>query len=263
MDVAISDDVTVISVSILFDALAGFAVVLILIFMISRFLTTPLAWMEKVADQVVNNAGAGLGDGLDPNSSPELACSPNVNTKTEVSELVEEFKIMITGFGGSGAAKLHKHEVHEVPNPCSFSHEQKMRLGYAQDNFPPSAPAVGKVDGGDGGVVTVSAFAVPSAVVQGDIEMAIIDQASTTNANNGFLNKGRNAMVATVETTTGRARKSKAKRETSIFVSPLFRYIVLLIVAPLIATLVHISTATTLRLHSDIPLWLHDVEEAR
>jgi hypothetical protein len=137
-----------------------------------------------------------------------------------------------------------------------------MRLGYGQDNFPPSAPAVGKVDGGDGGVVTVSAFAVPSAVVQGDIEMAIIDQASTTNANNGFLNKGRNAMVATVETTTGRARKSKAKRETSIFVSPLFRYIVLLIVVPLIATLVLISTTTTSRLQDDLPLWLHDVEEA-
>eukprot|EP00520_Triparma_pacifica_P008837 CAMPEP_0118669550 /NCGR_PEP_ID=MMETSP0785-20121206/20964_1 /TAXON_ID=91992 /ORGANISM="Bolidomonas pacifica, Strain CCMP 1866" /LENGTH=1805 /DNA_ID=CAMNT_0006564247 /DNA_START=118 /DNA_END=5535 /DNA_ORIENTATION=+ len=208
MDDAIDDDISTISTTVGLVCAGGLIFVFGFIWAISYFLTTPLSWMEGLADKVVNNAGSNLGDGLDPHSDPHVRFSP----QTEVMDLVKEFKVMIMEFGGSGAAKAHKHEVFEIKNPCAFTDTQKKRFE------------------------KISSY--------------------------GYENVGRNAPIPEATVSTTRRAANVAKRDESIFKSPLFGYIVSLIVFPLLATLLIISITTILSLQSDLPLWLKDVEAA-
>lgn len=114
MDTAIDDDVAALITRTLIVGFSGLALVLVLIWIVSIFVTKPLAWMAKVAGQVVNNAGnTNLGDGIDAvNEEPFYWCSP----KTEVTHLVSEFGHMIHGLGGKGAASVVTTAVDEVRN---------------------------------------------------------------------------------------------------------------------------------------------------
>jgi HAMP domain-containing protein len=104
MENSIDEDVKLlIQTSIIASAIGLIVIVGLVISVVASLLTTPLVWMEKVAQKVTNNAGdQNLSSGIDASElPPNFNCSPT----TEITDLVTEFQIMVAGFGGSGAAK--------------------------------------------------------------------------------------------------------------------------------------------------------------
>lgn len=92
----------------------GVAVVglLVVILVMGKALAKPLTWLKFVANQITDNAGNDLTKGVNIDEVPFFPHSP----RTEITELVEEFKQMIRGFSGGGAAKAAKISDDEVLN---------------------------------------------------------------------------------------------------------------------------------------------------
>jgi len=96
-----SIDQDVVKVCVLSAGLAVFAfiVVMSIVWLVSRMLTKPLLWMEKVTWRIVNHSDERFADA----SLSELV-EEEKNTKrwfiprTEVYDLVDEFRLMIKGF---------------------------------------------------------------------------------------------------------------------------------------------------------------------
>jgi len=112
----IDEDVSILIRSTLIVGFSGLAVVCVVLFLVAHHLTTPLAWVECVANKIVKNAGEGLNDEI--LYSPELSsvkdniCTP----KTEITKLVHEFQTMVKGFSGSGTAIVVRDRVKERVN---------------------------------------------------------------------------------------------------------------------------------------------------
>ena len=103
MDQSIDEDSDDIVKRTLIIGFCGMALVLAIVVLVSLFLTKPLAWMAEVADQIVSNAGhKNLEEGVDMNGSAFYLFTP----RTELTQLVTEFRHMVQGIGGSGAAKV-------------------------------------------------------------------------------------------------------------------------------------------------------------
>jgi hypothetical protein len=228
-------------------------VIFIIIFIMSNFITFPLQWMSKLAKNIVNNAGSDLGAGLDPDASPELIFSPT----TEISALVTEFKEMVVGFGGGGAAKAQKRDVVEILNPYTFSDAQLHALGYTPKSAPSALP-----------MQPVKAVAVLTGAppVDNDVEMAVCSHAGANNIPmgsvppySGHVNLGRNITKVCTNTSS---RRDARYYDNSLRTSPLFWWIVLLIIVPLIATMAVIGATTITKFQTDLPVWLSDVEVA-
>ncbi|CAB9510337.1 expressed unknown protein [Seminavis robusta] len=127
MDQAIDDEVGDLIRATVITGVLGALVLLIVIWVITRMLTRPLAWIETVAWKIVNhdkeednslNENTSILEDDEKNTyagehgSALKHCVP----KTEISELVAEFSKMIQGFSGKGASSVAKSHVQEIPN---------------------------------------------------------------------------------------------------------------------------------------------------
>jgi len=94
-------------------AVFGIFILLLVLFCVSRMLTRPLLWIEAVSWDIVNHAGVCSDNALKVIEEEEkvegekpdeafLRCAP----KTEVNQLVTEFRTMIRGFSNEGASRV-------------------------------------------------------------------------------------------------------------------------------------------------------------
>jgi len=101
---------------------AGMAVVYGILWFVSRVLTEPLLWIKRVAWGIVNHDDERSPDTLALSVDDTRGPTTSVRwaPKTELSELVREFRAMIQGFSGEGAASLAFAETFEIPNQLTW-----------------------------------------------------------------------------------------------------------------------------------------------
>lgn len=111
----------IIGISVLIG-LCGMALIYAILWFVSKGLTDPLLWIKRVAHGIVNHDDERSADSFvlaEADSS-----GPKLNSKwapnTEIAELVREFRAMIQGFSGEGAATLAKPETFEIPNQLTW-----------------------------------------------------------------------------------------------------------------------------------------------
>ena len=104
----------------------GVTLVFFIVWYVSRALTEPLLWIERLAWGIVNpadkRADKSFLDTDEPKSSTK--CVPN----TEISKLVSEFRAMITGFSGDGASKVAHSDEHEIKNEMTWQSDYQQAL---------------------------------------------------------------------------------------------------------------------------------------
>jgi len=145
-------------------------VLIIIVWTVSMILTRPLSWMQRVAWSIVNHTDASVvRQSLRLDSTCEASCafdssppkdhehthqthSHNNNKpslmkwtpKSEVTELVKEFKQMIRGFSGTGkASSVAKSTFHEVRNTLAW--QSDFQPLYEKAIVPESAAGDGDV----------------------------------------------------------------------------------------------------------------------
>jgi hypothetical protein len=122
MDDHVWQDIKTVVRDISLIGVVGLLLIYVLLGYISRTLTEPLLWMQKMTAQVINNAGGeDLTTGITSNGAAQSEslvtiqarkCSPN----TEVSVLLSEFEMMMDGFSGAGAAEVADKQINQVKN---------------------------------------------------------------------------------------------------------------------------------------------------
>jgi hypothetical protein len=137
LDLDIDQDVIRITLLALLIGGIGMVVLMIIVWTESMILTRPLNWMQEIAWSIVNHADSSverqslraevlservaaakkavLGDdsSVERATAKFLTCTP----KTEITELVNEFKLMIRGFSGAGkASSVAQPMAHEIRN---------------------------------------------------------------------------------------------------------------------------------------------------
>ena len=124
IDESIDKDVSrLISVTVAIG-LSGIIVSMTIIWLVSRMLTMPLAWMTSVAGQIVNpTKGASVLLKVDDEVSPSFRKKSICGPRTEINELVDEFQDMIRGFSGEGAAFVAQSGLHEIENILTYDEE--------------------------------------------------------------------------------------------------------------------------------------------
>ncbi len=118
IDEATEDEVADLLLNSILIGLGGLIIFLLVVAIVSHILTRPLAWMETTAWKIVNHADKRVSEDLvgsdvrNEEDDPLVRCSP----KTEIHELVTEFKAMIRGFSGTGASRVAHAKMDEVRN---------------------------------------------------------------------------------------------------------------------------------------------------
>lgn len=125
IDRAIDDGVSVLVKNIILIGLGGIIVSLFVVTFASHILTRQLAWIEAATWKIVNHADRRVSDGPVVSNAQDEANEPNVlfAPKTEVSELVAEFQVMIRGFSGTGASRVAPQKRDEIKNFVTWKEE--------------------------------------------------------------------------------------------------------------------------------------------
>ena len=107
---------------------AGLFCLLIIVCVVAQFLTQPLTWMESKAWEIVNHTNERVGDSLivvqGDEKNPLALCMP----KTELQEIVSEFRSMITGFSGEEASRVAAWRGTETRNVVTWKEEFQYKL---------------------------------------------------------------------------------------------------------------------------------------
>ena len=95
----------------------GLIIALVIIVMMAYMLTNPLRKMNKIASDILSNFGdptkdQAIGSSEDGTFSKEARCTP----KTELSDVVKEFNKMVASFSGSQMVKTERHKHQEACN---------------------------------------------------------------------------------------------------------------------------------------------------
>jgi hypothetical protein len=275
MDDAIDKDVKELVSNSIIASMIGLACIIgIVVTLVARVLTAPLIWMDKVAGTITNNAGGNLDSGVDPNETPDVACSP----ETEITDLVQEFKVMVAGFGGSGAAKVATNETSSIEVFNIFGWNDFVKTLYTNQTSGASsvrggAPLrarsnsyaesiekkghkshfLGEDSEEANEFQSVGMILSNAAALGGE---SVVDDKYTRHVNLGtaFVAKGANV------------EKAKAKtpfaKSGSLTNSRLFWWVVLAIVVPLLCVLFGVSYYVADNIQQELPTWLGDVKEA-
>lgn len=148
---SIDDDVRKNIMLSVFLGLFGFAVILLILAVMSNVLTKPLNLITEVARRVINKdfnerdgeidigrneGGFGQEEGTagsfvrDENNKSTLSFAP----RTEIRQLVVEFQSMIHGFSGSGASKVAEPALFQIKNEMTWHSD--FALLYSSEGLP-------------------------------------------------------------------------------------------------------------------------------
>ena len=209
---------------------AGLVVIFCLIYGVSSWLTEPLQWMNDVGDQVVGKFGEDLDTGINYERKKALPFSP----ETELSGLTREFSKMVSRFAGQGTAKNVKIKEAESKNIFNLSHKFSALYQSRKD-----AVFVYDYTRQSSGVSTTS----PTS------EEMLERQNFGPNFDSG-------ADTASIHTPTRRQ-----DYDGTVAKSPLFWWILGLIVIPLLIVAVSISTVVLVNISTELPSLIIPVKE--
>ncbi len=120
----IDDRVRAVNIFCVTAGAVGLLFALLVISMMAEMLTRPLRKMNQIASEIVNNFGDptkenAIENSADGNVSGEARCTP----KTELSEVVKEFNKLVASFSGSSMVKTEHHKHHEICNTFNLQKE--------------------------------------------------------------------------------------------------------------------------------------------
>ncbi|CAB9525401.1 expressed unknown protein (Partial), partial [Seminavis robusta] len=97
--------------------LAGLAAVVLFIFVVSHAITLPLKYMNDVSSDIVNTFGGHKEDGIEmSHTTLDSKCTP----KTELNDVVKQFQKIVARFSGSAMARTMQVHVNEIDNQLSL-----------------------------------------------------------------------------------------------------------------------------------------------
>ena len=223
------DEMVVVSISVGF---IGFAAVMAALIMIAYYITCPLQRMNEVAGSIIENFGG------NENKINVEDLGQGKFFKTELSEIVVQFKRMVLKFSGGAIAKSAKSELMELDNQFQmFDEFEDLYLSRQQNGFKYTLEEAARVEKADG---SEKAQDGPARVHFGS--NVILENS---------MSRGDSIKSAQLLGTS----------ESNGLSSPLFQLIVLLIVFPLLLSTVTISVIVTVNVSHQIPAMINDAEQ--
>jgi hypothetical protein len=287
VDEEVENDVFEVVVTAVLIGIMGLVGVALVIWSVSRVLTLPLNWMERVAWRIVNHNDERAGDALHVTEGGEdfpitMRCTP----KTEITELVDEFRIMIKGFSGSGASTVARKATNEVRNEMDWHsefHELYSRLStrsaikgteaiddealtdsYSEESSLETPPSPISVSESSPDVIALSSTKSTPGSGKGQIGSA--SASARVVAAPPRSNKGQNCCTATPRKDEDRLKMHLGTgvegSKNRVWCSKLFWWIGILIVLPLLATNLAICGLVTHAIVKVLPSWLHSLKDA-
>ena len=218
---------------IIFTVVLGFAglvVIFCLIYGVSSWLTEPLKWMNNVGDQVVGKFGEDLDTGINYERKKALPFSP----ETELSSLTRGFSKMVSRFSGEGTANRVKVKEAESKNIFNLSNKFSVLYQSRKD----------------------AAFAYDYARQSSAVSTASSTSEEMLERHNFGPNFASGADTASIHTPTKRQ-----DYDGTVAKSPLFWWILGLIVTPLLVVAVSISAVVLVNISTELPTLIIPVKE--
>jgi len=251
-------------------AVFGMVLVISIVWFVSRKLTQPLLLMERVAWRIVNHADERVGDALkmgstndDDEKTPRKTrrgwCSP----KTEVNDLVAEFKTMIKGFSGEGASKVANSAMHEILNDLTWHSDFQQLYSSRQRRSIRSCSVASNATTEE----DTSRADAPSPGIlvrplndkdkkEGEEEALSLIVPAPLKRNQSHI------ICAPHNLSVGDAGEDQGLRPTQIQRSPLFWWVVVLIVIPLLFLICLTCAIVQDHIGTTIPSWVNQADEA-
>jgi hypothetical protein len=269
---SIDDDIVRVALLCVGLGLVGMIVLISIVWCFARMLTQPLLWIESAAWRIVNHNTEQHGEDpqVDKLGSEKVPIALRCAPKTEIQDIVAEFRLMIKGFSGDGAAKVADKTLHEIENDLTWHSEfhklysrqakKRPRVGGSllsentdEDSRDPSAEARGvlaRVTPQD--VTTLSQSSVPGALS----EPGAPGQAGTLIVP-APVKRNRGQLVCTEDNAD-----PTEDRYVLAYRSSLFWWIGVLIVVPLLLTNTVICTVVSTNIMTTIFHWLRNTDDA-
>ena len=102
--------------NILIAGFCGVAIVMLALYVISVYMTIPMKWINGIGDNILASFGSQVRI-MDSNAMP---WAYRFSPETEITRLVEQFRLMVQQFSGRGTAKIFKRQLLEVKNPFAL-----------------------------------------------------------------------------------------------------------------------------------------------
>jgi len=199
--------------------------------------------MNKVGDQIVNDFGGSSAKKLEENQSRWVRFSP----KTEITDLVAQFRSMVRKFSGEGVAKLFRRKCTEIRNPFTLeSNFRGLYGGRSCSDF--------KYTYDDGAV----ALKLPLGSADGRITSI---RWGIKRIHWGHNIRGGSDSVCASFASKMRMSLDDAKDMKKLMRSPLFWWIVGSITIPLLLVMIAISVLVATELSQSFPDMTDAVEE--
>jgi hypothetical protein len=213
----------------------------IIICLMAHMLTSPLTQMNHVASEIVNNFGDAQKEDEIKRADDVISSLPPCTPKTELSEVVAEFNVMVASFSGASQAKSQKFKDEELENRFP---ERKLFMNlYSQRSDPsfkynPTGRSVIECEGsnGAGGNESVAYMHFGTNI------------ASNGGPQSGFLDAA--------------ASQKRNSIEVQHSCSPLFWWIVVLIVLPLFFITILVAAGVITTINSEFDNSTIDTERA-
>jgi HAMP domain-containing protein len=258
----IEDDVQWISLESFAIAAIGLALIFVVLWFVSRALTQPLLWMERVAWGIVNHADERSINSMTLADYGEPIATGRCVPSTEISELVREFGSMIKGFSGDGSATVAHGVLYEIRNQFTWQSDYQQIYSLSSSatdkksvRWPPSADededVLGESTVGEKDVVAVESNQEPHAAVV----VPIVPAPPKQNLGVNILRVSKD-----IEFEKG-LRDQFAGRKLRPYRSSLFWWILLLIVVPLVLTNAVICWIVSFQILEKVSLWIHDTAD--
>jgi hypothetical protein len=124
IDEIITSDVNgLIAISVILGII-GLLLMMVVIIIFAKVLTRPLQWMEDKAQEIVNHTEKEAGEHLIvANDDDDMIHFFRFAPKTEVHDLVTEFRSMISGFSGKGASHVAVPRHNETKNHVTWKED--------------------------------------------------------------------------------------------------------------------------------------------
>ena len=250
-------------------ALFGMFFILLMLWCVARFLTQPLLWMETVSWRIVNHGDTRSG-GLQLEDEVALTATVRCSPRTEITELVEEFRSMITGFSGGGASSVAESEANEIRNILTWHSDFQQLYTTAsvhksiRSSITANTPSTEPEDCNSG------PSSEPNEEKGNHDEEAKPDQPVSTTVNeqkalkafsNTVFPAPPKKHVGPVVASLPEEGPKDLEGGREVYRSRLFCWIVLLIVIPLLVTNTIITAIVTQAMIDTVPAWVDDLNQ--
>ncbi|CAJ1956141.1 unnamed protein product [Cylindrotheca closterium] len=227
---------------------------------VSSALTDPLLWIEDVAHRVLRDQNSHRrivlnGDPVKGNLSKVGAVS--YAPKTEVYYLVKEFQSVLSGLSGEGVSRVASPTPNSTKNGLTYSNEFESYYGFSDESEKQlhSFDPAGMREDGMRKENSKSRFTLPS------MDGNRIENTSVVETPSRRISKYPNPGPVMNESLLATKPVREIKGSERICKSSLFRWIVILIIIPLVLTNAVLVTLVTNSITSSTPQWIQLAEE--